>query len=302
MRWKRGHRSANVEDRRHERGGGRMRIPLPRGGGGRGGKLGCGGIVVLLLLSVIFKQDFFSLLGAGGGGGGMASTSAPAPSQGRTGAPAGVDPEKEQVEFVSFVLDHAQAYWTQKLPQHGSQYRNAKLVLFRDAVQSACGFAQSATGPFYCPGDEKVYIDLGFYSELARRFGAPGDFAQAYVLAHEVGHHVQTVLGISNQVRQAQARNPRQKNQLSVAMELQADCLAGAWAKAAARNDLLEPGDLEEGLGAAAAVGDDRIQQMSGRGYVNPESFTHGSAAQRQEWFTRGFQTGDPDACDTFGG
>ncbi len=275
-----------------------MRIPLPRGGGARrGGQLGCGGIIVLLLLSVIFKQDFFSLLGAAGGGVASTSTQAPAPQ-----APAGVDPEKEQVEFVSFVLDHAQAYWQQQLPQHGTQYRDAKLVLFRDAVQSACGFAQSATGPFYCPGDEKVYIDLGFYADLARRFGAPGDFAQAYVLAHEVGHHVQTVLGISGQVRQAQRSRPRDANQLSVAMELQADCLAGAWAKSAARDNLLEPGDIEEGLGAAAAVGDDRIQKMSGRGYVNPETFTHGSSAQRQEWFTRGFQTGDPDACDTFGG
>ncbi len=298
MRWRRGHRSANVEDRRFERGRGRVRIPLPSGGGRRGGaQLGCGGIIVLLVLSVIFKQDFFSLLG-GVSGGGMTTTSTQAPAPG----PPGVDPEKEQVEFVSFVLDHAQEYWHQQLPQHGSQYRDAKLVLFRDAIQSACGFAQSATGPFYCPADEKVYIDLGFYAELARRFGAPGDFAQAYVLAHEVGHHVQTVLGISGQVRRAQRDRPRDANQLSVRMELQADCLAGAWAKKAARDDLLEPGDIEEGLGAAAAVGDDRIQRMSGKRYINPESFTHGSAAQRQEWFTRGFQSGNPDDCDTFGG
>ncbi len=296
MRWRRGHRSANVEDRRFERGG-RMRIPLPRGRRG-GAKLGCGGIVLLLLLSVVFKQDFFSLLDVAGGGG-MAPTTGsdqPRPQAGDA------DPEEEQVELVSFVLDNAQALWAQQLPRLGSQYRDAKLVLFRDVVQSACGFAQAATGPFYCPGDEKVYIDLGFYDELARRFGAPGDFAQAYVLAHEVGHHVQMVLGISNRVRRLQRDRPRQANELSVRMELQADCLAGVWAKSAARQNLLEPGDLEEGLSAAAAVGDDRIQRMSGRRYINPESFTHGSAAQRQEWFSRGFETGDPDACDTFGG
>ncbi len=297
MRFRKGYKSADVEDRRHERGGGRMRIPLPRGGGGRGGKLGCGGIVILLLLSVIFKQDFFSLLGAGGGGGGMASTSTSRPSLPEAGGP---DPEAELVSQVSEVLDLNQELWEQLLPRHGSQYRRAKLVLFRDAVQSACGFAQAATGPFYCPGDEKVYIDLGFYDELARRFGAPGDFAQAYVISHEVGHHVQTVLGISNKVRRMQSQNPRQANKLSVAMELQADCLAGVWARSAAQQNRLDQGDVEEGLGAASAVGDDRIQQMSGRGYVNPETFTHGSAAQRKEWFTRGLQTGDPDQCDTF--
>ena len=272
-----------------------MRLPMPRG---KRGGLGCGGILLLLVLSVVFKQDFFSLIGAGAGGGGMATTTnrGPSPQAG------GVDPEKEQVEFVSFVLDHSQALWAQQLPRLGAQYRDAKLVLFRDVVQSACGYAQAATGPFYCPADEKVYIDLGFYEELSRRFGAPGDFAQAYVLAHEVGHHVQTVLGISNQVRQLQSQNPRQKNDLSVRMELQADCLAGVWAKSAAQQDLLEPGDVEEGLGAAAAVGDDRIQRMSGKRYINPESFTHGSAQQRVEWFRRGFSTGDPDSCDTFGG
>ncbi len=298
MRWRKGHRSANVEDRRFKRGS-RMRIPRGKRGGAQ---LGCGGIVLLLVLSVIFKQDFFSLLDTGGG---IATTTSQAPRPaGGTPAdtPAGGDPEKEQVEFVSFVLDNAQALWARQLPRLGKRYRDAKLVLFRDVVQSACGYAQAATGPFYCPGDEKVYIDLGFYDELARRFGAPGDFARAYVLAHEVGHHVQMVLGISNQVRRLQRDNPRQANDLSVRMELQADCLAGVWAKSAARQDLLEPGDLEEGLGAAAAVGDDRIQRMSGRRYVNPETFTHGSAAQRQEWFTKGFQTGDPDACDTFGG
>ncbi len=300
MKFRRGYKSANVEDRRFEGSGGRgrMRIPLPRGKKG-GAQLGCGGIVVLLLLSVVFKQDFFSLLGAAGGGGGVATAPTSRPSQPQAGGP---DPEAELVSQVSEVLDLNQDMWQQLLPRHGSQYRPAKLVLFRDVVQSACGFAQSATGPFYCPGDEKVYIDLGFYDELARRFGAPGDFAQAYVLAHEVGHHVQTVLGISKQVRQRQSRNPRQANQLSVAMELQADCLAGVWARSAAEQGRLDPGDIEEGLGAASAVGDDRIQRMSGKRYINPESFTHGSAAQRKEWFTKGYQTGDPDQCDTIGG
>ncbi len=311
MKFRKGYKSADVEDRRFESGGrgrGRMRIPLPRAGKAGGAKLGCGGLAILLLLSVIFKQDFFSLLGGGGGGGVATTTTAPEPSPARRagGAPGdpagGPDPEAALVSQVSEVLDLNQEMWTQLLPRHGSQYRRAKLVLFRDVVQSACGFAQAATGPFYCPGDEKVYIDLGFYDELARRFGAPGDFAQAYVLAHEVGHHVQTVLGISRKVRQMQSQNPRQANQLSVAMELQADCLAGVWARSAAEAGRLDPGDVEEGLGAASAVGDDRIQRMSGKRYINPESFTHGSAAQRKEWFTKGYQTGDPDACDTFGG
>ncbi len=295
MRWRRGHRSANVEDRRHA--GGR-RIPGLGGGRRPGGvQLGCAGMLLLLVLSVVFEQDFFTLLDVGSGGPGVSID--PVSQTGGSQAPAN-DPEAEQVEFVSFVLDDTQAVWHEVLPKIGARYRDATLVLFRDSVRSACGFAQSATGPFYCPGDEKVYIDLGFYQELRTRFGAPGDFAQAYVLAHEIGHHVQNVLGIERQMRAAQRQNPRQANQLSVAMELQADCLAGVWAHTTAQRDLLERGDVEEGLEAAAAVGDDRIQRMSGR-YVNPESFTHGSSAQRVEWFRRGFQTGDPNVCDTFG-
>ena len=287
MRWRRGHQSVNVEDRRG-RGGGRMRMP-----GGRRGGLGCGGILFLGILSIVFKQDFFSLLDAGAGGG-------IAPTQTQSSLPPGQDPDKELKEFVSFVLDDTQELWAKLLPQLGAQYRDAKLVLFTDTVQSACGYAQAASGPFYCPGDQKIYIDLGFYNELARRFNAPGDFAQAYVLAHEVGHHVQTLLGISTEVRRLQARNSSQANDLSVRMELQADCLAGVWANSAARKDMLDPGDVEEGMGAAAAVGDDRIQKMSGRRYINPESFTHGSAEQRVQWFRKGLSSGDPDACDTF--
>ena len=174
-------------------------------------------------------------------------------------------------------------------------------MLFRDAVQSACGFAESATGPFYCPGDEKVYIDLGFYEELQSRFGAPGDFAQAYVLAHEIGHHVQNVLGTEAQVRQARGSRPDMANELSVRLELQADCYAGVWAHSTAQRQLLERGDVEEGLGAAAAVGDDRIQQMGG-GRVAPEAFTHGTSEQRMRWFRQGMDSGNPESCDTFQG
>ena len=204
------------------------------------------------------------------------------------------------VQFVSFVLDDAQVGWARELPRHGVPYREATLVLFRDAVASACGFTSAATGPFYCPLDEKVYIDLGFYEELRSRFGADGDFAQAYVLAHEIGHHVQKITGIEGQVRQLQQRRPQAANDLSVLMELQADCFAGMWGHSTAQRDILEAGDVEEGLGAAAAIGDDRIQRMQ-TGTVNPDGFTHGTSAQRVEWFRRGLTTGDFNACDTFG-
>lgn len=287
MRWTRGHRSANVDDRRFE-----GRMTLPRRGGVQ---LGCGGILLLLVLSVVFKTDFFSLLDAGGG---VSMSTDPVGTQ---APPAGEDPEQEMVEFVSFVLDDAQGVWAEKLSRLGTRYEDARLVLFRDVVQSACGFGQSASGPFYCPGDRNVYIDLGFYDELHRRFGAPGDFAQAYVLAHEIGHHVQALLGIEDQVRRAQGRSRGAANELSVLMELQADCFAGVWGHSTARRDLLERGDVEEGLRAAAAIGDDRIQRQAGR-HVNPETFTHGSSAQRVEWFRRGLENGDPGACDTFGG
>jgi hypothetical protein len=280
MRWSPGHRSANVEDRRG--GGGRF----IRGAGG----MGVGTLVILLILSLVFKRDFFSLVGAGGVG------TAPETA---AGPPAETTPEEERlVLFVSFVLDDAQNVWQQQM---GTSYRPAKLVLFRDAVQSACGFAEAATGPFYCPGDEKVYIDLGFYEELQQRFGAPGDFAQAYVLAHEIGHHVQNVLGTEAEVRRTRQTRADLANELSVRLELQADCYAGVWAHSTAQRQLLEQGDVEEGLGAAAAVGDDRLQRMGG-GRVVPESFTHGSSEQRQQWFRRGLETGRPDACDTFRG
>lgn len=281
MRWTPGYRSANVEDRRGG-GGGRFM----RGAGG----MGAGTLVILLVLSLVFKRDFFSLVGAGGMEGG---------SETAAGPPSATTPEEEKlVSFVSYVLDDAQNVWQQQL---GPSYRPAKLVLFRDAVQSACGFAEAATGPFYCPADEKVYIDLGFYDELQQRFGAPGDFAQAYVLAHEIGHHVQNLLGTEAEVRRARGARADLANELSVRLELQADCYAGVWAHSSAQRQQLEPGDVEEGLGAAAAVGDDRLQRMGG-GRVVPESFTHGSSEQRQQWFRRGLDSGRPDACDTFKG
>lgn len=250
-------------------------------------------MVILFVLSMIFKQDFFAMLGQTGGG--AMSTGAPAPSAPYQGSAE----EEKLVDFISFVLDDAQDVWAKKFQERGMNYRRAKLVLFSGAVQSACGFQQSATGPFYCPADHKVYIDLAFYRELATRFGAPGDFAQAYVLAHEIGHHIQNLLGTNEKVRQAQSARPAMRNQLQVGMELQADCYAGIWGHSTSRRNLLEQGDVEEGLGAAAAVGDDRLQKQS-RGYVSPESFTHGSSKQRMEWFSRGMQSGSVDSCDTF--
>jgi predicted metalloprotease len=278
MRWTPGGRSENVEDRRSEGGGFR------RGGVG----LGLGGILLLLVLSAITGQDFLSQ---------MLSNPDIAMTPGAQPADRPSSPEEEQlVEFVSFVLDDTQEAWHRILP---NQYQDAQLVLFREAINSACGFAEAASGPFYCPGDRKVYIDLSFYEELRRRFGAPGDFAQAYVLAHEIGHHVQTLLGIEPQVRQLQQRSPESANQLSVLLELQADCFAGVWGHTTARREILEQGDVEEGLNAAAAIGDDRIQSRT-RGRVQPEAFTHGSSAQRVEWFRRGLSSGDPDSCNTF--
>jgi hypothetical protein len=207
--------------------------------------------------------------------------------------------EERDVQFVSFVLDDAQDTWSKILSQNGTQFRPARLVLFRNSTQSACGIGQSAMGPFYCPNDERVYIDLAFYDELQNRFRASGDFAQAYVLAHELGHHVQHLLGTDSRVRQLQESDAGAANQLSVRLELQADCYAGVWAHSTDQRKLLQEGDVEEALNAASAVGDDRIQtQTTGR--VNVDSFTHGSAAQRAEWFRRGFQSGDPRSCDTF--
>jgi predicted metalloprotease len=288
MRWNPGGTSDDIEDRRGDSGGGGMGF-----GGGGGLRLGLGGILVLGVLSLIFKTNFFSLLS---GGGGTASVDQPGTTQSRP-----VDDPKEQkeVQFVSFVLDDAQNTWTQILPKYGAEYHHAKLVLFRDAIQSGCGYAQSATGPFYCPSDQKVYIDLGFYDELKDRFGADGDFAQAYVLTHEIGHHVQNLLGIDSKVRQMQRQRPDLQNELSVRLELQADCLAGVWGHSTDQRHILEAGDVDKALTAASAIGDDRLQRMAGRG-VNPDSFTHGSSADRVKWFQTGFTSGDVAACNTF--
>jgi uncharacterized protein len=285
MKWTPGGPSQDVEDRRGQSGGG--------GGFQFGGMhLGIGGALILLVLSLIFKQNFFALLGNGNAGPASPAMSQPNPARDQQ--------EQPLVQFVSFVLDDTQKTWDQVLPQQaGKPYRHAKLVLFRNYTQSGCGGAESATGPFYCPGDEKVYIDLGFYDELKQRFGAPGEFAQAYVLAHEIGHHVQKIIGVESRVRQLQQGNPQLGNALSVKMELQADCLAGVWAHSTQQRNLLEQGDVQSALGAAAAVGDDRLQKMS-TGQVAPDSFTHGSSTQRMQWFQRGFDSGSIAACNTF--
>ena len=275
MKWSDMGRSSNLEDRRGM-------------GGGRLG-MGIGGTAVLLVLSLLFGRNLFEEV--------------PATTATSSGAltPADSAREEPQVRFVSFVLDDAQQVWSNVLPKYGTQYRPAKLVLFRGATETGCGVGQSAMGPFYCPLDEKVYIDLAFYDELQSKFGASGDFAQAYVIAHELGHHVQHVLGTDQQVRRAQQGDPANANQYSVRLELQADCYAGVWGRSTQQRDKLDQGDIEEGMNAAASVGDDRIMSRSGRS-VSTESFTHGSSQQRMTWFRKGFETGDPRACDTFAG
>jgi len=276
MRWTPGGTSENVEDRRCVR--------LGRTGIG----VGLGGVVVLGLLSLLTGQNFLALLGP--------LTEVTSEISEKQGPVESTPAEDERVQFVSFVLDDAQNTWHKLLPQ----YRDAKLVLFRDAVRSGCGVAESAMGPFYCPRDEKVYIDLGFYDDLRRRFGAHGgDFAQAYVLTHEIGHHVQRILGIESKVHALQAQRTELQNELSVRLELQADCLAGAWGHSTEQRKILEAGDVDDALNAASAIGDDRIQRRMGGG-VEPESFTHGSSEQRVRWFRRGMERGDPSACDTF--
>ncbi len=285
MRWTRGERSEDLEDRRGESPG--------RGSGLRvGGGIGLGGAVILLVLSLVFGQNFFALFDGGG-------DLTPSPGGGAPTAPArrGSPAEEQAADFMSFVLDDVQNTWAREFTRLGREYERAKLVLFTDAVRSGCGAAEAAAGPFYCPEDRKVYIDLGFYNDLKNRFGAPGDFAQAYVLAHEIGHHVQHLLGRTDQARGQQAR-PDRANALSVRLELQADCLAGIWAHSTRERRLLEEGDVEEAMAAASAVGDDRIQKQAG-GRVTPETWTHGSARQRAGWFRRGLEAGRMPDCDT---
>ena len=273
MKWRGRQASGNVEDRRG------MRMGLPVGGG-------IGGILLLLLFSAITGQNPVDLIG----------TSSPDSGTGS----AGVSGDDPAAEFVSVVLADTEETWGELFSERGATYPVPTLVLFTQATQSACGVGQSAMGPFYCPADQNVYLDLSFFRELDEQFGAPGDFAQAYVVAHEVGHHVQTVTGTSSQVSAARQRaGQAEANALSVRQELQADCYAGIWGHYASRRGLLEPGDTEEGLRAAAAIGDDRLQQQ-GQGYVVPESFTHGSSEERVRWFRRGLETGRLEACDTF--
>lgn len=280
MRWKQGRRSRNVEDRR---------------GGGMGAKAAGGGLatIVIVVIAMFLGVDPSQLLNSLG----------PVVSETpRTTQPAQRSPAEDQLaDFVSVVLADTEDAWHKLFRQRGKRYQEPKLVLFTGAVQSACGHAQSAMGPFYCPGDNKVYIDLAFYRDLKNRHNAPGDFAQAYVIAHEVGHHVQNLLGISGQVHRRQQKLDKvQSNQLSVRLELQADCLAGVWAyHAHQKRQILEKGDIEEALGAASAIGDDRLQQQA-RGYVTPDSFTHGASAQRVRWFKKGINTGEMAQCDTF--
>jgi uncharacterized protein len=287
MRWDEGHESPDVIDRRGEGGGGGL------GGGALRGIISLApllvrhpiGIVILLLLLV-----GSALLGTFGTG----DTDAPRATH-TTGAAAG-DVEKH---FVSFVLDDTQKTWKELFAQEGRDYRNAKLVLFDGATSTACGYGQAATGPFYCPIDERVYIDLSFYDDLARRFGAKGDFAQAYVIAHEIGHHVQNQLGAAAAVHNLKRSQRQGETGPNVRLELQADCYAGVWAHSTQTRGLLDPGDIDEALTAASAIGDDRLQRQS-QGTVTPETFTHGTAEQRARWFRTGYQRGDIDACDTF--
>jgi uncharacterized protein len=298
MRWRPGKRSADLEDRRGAGGGfgGRgMPIPMGRLGGG-----GIGTIIVLAIVWLLFLKG-----GGGEGGFNVPDPTSAFPQVPQTGTGSGSVPgspdEEKEVQFVSFVLDDAQGFWEQEFAAAGRSYQRAKLVLFRDQVSSGCGLASSATGPFYCPLDQKVYIDLGFFDELNERFQAPGDFAQAYVLAHEIGHHIQQQLGIEQEVRQQSQANPDDANELSVRLELQADCLAGVWARSTYDRGILASGDLQEGLTAASAVGDDRIQSQA-QGRIDPESFTHGTSEQRGDWLQTGFDSGELEACDTFSG
>jgi predicted metalloprotease len=304
MRWQQGRRSTNVQDMRGRGGGfggfgGRgMRggglpipIPLPRG---RMGML----IMLAIVAFMLFSGGLGSMLGGGGGGGGGGGYTSPSVAPGPSTP--GAAPTDQQGDFVSAVLGDTEDVWNAQLAPRGIDYPEPTLVLFDGQVSSACGYQSAAVGPFYCPPDRRVYLDTSFFRDLEQRFGAPGDFAQAYVIAHEVGHHVQNVLGTASQVDARSRQVGRaEANELSVRMELQADCYAGVWGHHAAQRNLLEPGDVEEGLRAAAAIGDDRLQRES-QGYVVPESFTHGSSDQRVRWFRTGMTSGQLASCDTF--
>jgi predicted metalloprotease len=287
MDWTPGGLSGDIEDRRGSSGG---------GGGFFGGGLGIVGFLFLLIISLVTGRNYIGSYLSGHAGAPQTSTRSAAPG----GAPVVSQQENRAAQLVSWTLDDVQNTWTKLLPQQtGRPYRRSKLVLFRGRTYSGCGTAQAQTGPFYCPADEKVYIDLSFWDELRRLGGSNADFAQSYVVAHELGHHVQDLLGIEEKVQHLSGQNPSQKNHLSVDLELQADCLAGVWAHSTAQRNLVHDSDIAAGMQAAAAVGDDHLQRME-RGTVSPESFTHGSSAQRVGWFRRGFQQGTIAACNTF--
>jgi predicted metalloprotease len=272
-------------------------VPASRGGRLAGGGGGLAVVVALVVLAV-------NVLGGGGIDYDSPFQNFPraTPGTGATGVPGAPSADGETTRFLRFVVGDINDFWARQFARSGgSAYPRATVVVFSSTVSTGCGPATAATGPFYCPADSRVYLDLGFFGELARRFQAPGDFAQAYVVAHEIGHHIQNITGIESQMRQAGRQSPDQANELSVRLELQADCLAGVWGHSTYERGILEDGDLQEGLTAAAAVGDDRIQQQV-QGRVTPETFTHGSAAQRTAWFRRGFENGDPAGCDTFTG
>ena len=303
MQWRGRRQSTNIEDRRGSRGGfggfgggGGPRIGLPIGRARAGGGLGIGAIVVILIIAWITGINPLELL-SGAGGGGSVVTGQPSSQQ---RAPTGT-PDDQAGQFVAVVLADTESTWQRIFKEGGQTYRDPVLVLFSGSTASPCGFASAASGPFYCPGDQKVYIDLDFYRELRDRFKAPGDFAQAYVVAHEIGHHVQNLLGILPEVNATrQKAGEVEANELSVRLELQADCLAGIWAHDAESRNVLEVGDIDEALNAAAQIGDDAIQRRT-QGYVVPESFSHGSSEQRSRWFKRGYEDGTLNSCDTFG-
>lgn len=301
MEWDTGGSDQDIEDRRDESGGGSGGGGLNMGGFG-GVHLGIGGLLVVGVLSLLFRQNLFSVFS---GGGTAVNPSAPvtAPYGQTQNAPSQTTEDAQELpeyQFVRWVLNDVQQFWDVNLPKQATvPYRHAKLVLYRDSYPSPCGTAQIAIGPFYCPGDQKVYLDLGFFHELQTRFGAPGKFAQAYVVAHELGHHVQDLLGIERKLRRAQEQNPDEQNALSVKLELQADCFAGVWGHSAEQRGRVDVHDAAQGINAAAAVGDDRLQRAAGR-RVSQDSFTHGSSAQRVGWFRRGLQTGQISSCNTF--
>lgn len=295
MRWQLGRRSRNIEDRRGARGG----MGLPRAGMGRGAKRGLGGglgVIIIALIAMLFGFNPSFLFNSLNEGQIIAPGQAPQTRQ-------SLDENDTVGQFVSAILGETEATWSHVFGQINQDYREPTLVMFEGKVQSACGFASAASGPFYCPGDEKVYLDASFFRDLANRFGAAGDFAPAYVIAHEVGHHVQNQLGIAGKVNAARSRASEvESNQLSVRLELQADCLAGVWVNHSQKKlQWLQEGDIEEALRAASAIGDDHLQKQA-QGYVVPESFTHGSSEQRVRWFTEGLRAGDIQSCDTFSG